>query len=91
MTVLTHNFFFPVDSNDFENSATVATFQPDETGRLIIDVDTPVLIVDDSINEAVEQNFVVTVEVVNAFNMSRITIEHEDSLCRIIDDDDSEC
>ena len=91
MTVLSHDIFFPVDFNDFENSAIVVTFQPDETGRLIIDVDTPVPIVDDSINEAVEQNFVVTVEVVNAFNTSRITIEREDSLCRIIDDDDSEC
>ena len=46
---------------------------------------------DDVINEAYEQNFVVTVEVVDAFNTSRITIEREDSLCRIIDDDDSEC
>ena len=51
------------------------------------DVDTPVTIVNDDVNEADEQNFVVTVEVVNAFNTSRITIEREDSLCRIIDDD----
>ena len=51
------------------------------------DVDTPVPIVDDDINEADEQNFVVTVEVVNATDMFRITLEREDSLCRIRDDD----
>ena len=51
------------------------------------DVDTPVSVVDDDINEADEQIFVVTVEVVNATDMFRITLVREDSLCRILDDD----
>ena len=78
------------DFNDFDNTSIVVTFQPDETGQQMDDVDTTVCIVNDTINEADEQNFVVTVEVVDAFNISRITIEREDSLCRIIDDD-GEC
>ena len=76
--------------HDFNNSAIVVTFQADETGQHMDDVDTPVPIVDDDINEADEQIFVVTVEVVNATDMFRITLEREDSLCRIRDDD-GEC
>ena len=78
------------DFEDFDNTTIFVTFQPDEIGQQMDDVNTPVPMVDDVINEADEQNFVVTVEVVDAFNTSRISIEREDSLCRIIDDD-GEC
>ena len=44
-------------------------------------------IVDDLINEADEQYFVLTLEVVDATNASRIIIVQQNSLCRIIDDD----
>ena len=51
------------------------------------DVDTPVSIVDDDINEADEQNFVVTLDIETAANESRVIFSLRDSLCRIIDND----
>ena len=62
----------------------VVTFQPDERGRQINAVDTPVSIVDDDVNEADEQNFVVTLDIVSATDL---IISRKDALCRINDDD----
>ena len=75
------------DLDDFDNSEIVVTFQPDETGQQMNDVDTPVPIVNDRVNEAEEQNFMVTLDLVNATDESRVDIERIDALCRIIDDD----
>ena len=76
-----------LDSNDFNSSVIVVTFQPDETGQQVNDVDTPVSIVNDTINEAEEQDFVVTLDLVSATDNSSVTISRKDALCRIIDDD----
>ena len=63
------------------------TFQPDETGQQIRIVVAPIRIVDDFINEASEQDFVVTLDIFSATDISGITISLKDSLCRIIDND----
>ena len=85
--VFCHFYICIADFNDFDNSVIVVTFQADETGRQMNDVDTPVSIVNDTINEAEEQNFVVTLDVVSATDVSSLTISRKDALCRIIDDD----
>ena len=85
--IVTINCCVLVDLNDFENSAVVVTFQPDQTGPQMNDVDTPVSIVDDDVNEADEQNFVVTLDIESAANKSRVIFSLRDSLCRIIDND----
>ena len=44
-------------------------------------------IVDDVIDESHEQDFVITLDIINATNVSRVSLPKQDSLCKIVDDD----
>ena len=61
-------------------------FEPDEFGDAINDVSVPVPIVDDEIDEAQEEVFVVDLTLSSSIN-NQITISRRSSLCRINDDD----
>lgn len=63
------------------------TFEADETGPQEFDIQVNIPIVDDSIDEAREQVFVASLDIVSAFDLSTITITRQDSLCGIIDND----
>lgn len=74
------------DSADFSNATITITFQPDGD-KVINQLDVPVPIIDDTINEANEQVFVVELRLVSSENPSSVTIARQTSLCRIIDND----
>ena len=63
------------------------TFQPDEDAP-INEHSVPVAIIDDDVNEAMEQDFVVVLRLNESINEESISLETRNvSLCRIIDDD----
>ena len=68
------------------NATITIIFDPDEDeGRNELNV--PVPIIDDRVNEANEQVFVVQLKVVGGANINSVTVSRQVSLCRIIDDD----
>lgn len=74
------------DVADFNNATITITFNPDEDqGQNELNI--PVPIFDDCVNEANEQVFVVQLKLVGGANMNSITVSRQVSLCRIIDDD----
>ena len=62
------------------------TFEPD-VDRSINQLNVLVAIIDDNINEATEQVFIVELGLVDSVNPSSIVLTRRASLCRIIDDD----
>ncbi len=64
------------------------TFNADEgpPEATIFDLDVPIRIINDSIDEA-EQNFIVYFEVIDAENEDLILSERRVAICRIADDD----
>lgn len=79
---------FLKDVADFNNTTIIITFDPDEDrGRNNNELSVPILIFDDSIDEANEQVFIVQLKVVGGANVNSVTISRQVSLCRIIDDD----
>ena len=68
-------------------------FAPDEDeNRIVNDVAAPIAIVDDLINEAIEQVFVVQLQLISSVNPGSIDLTvRQASLCRIIDDDSKCC
>ncbi len=62
-------------------------FPADETGTQMNDIPSPVPIVDDEINEALEELFVVNLALVDSVNPAGTDISRSVSLCRISDDD----
>ena len=65
----------------------MVTFPADEFGRQTDDVNVPVVIFDDEINEALEEVFVMVLTLENATNPSGVVITRAASLGRIIDND----
>ena len=65
------------------------TFAPDESETVTFnDVNVPIAIVNDLINEAIEQVFVVQLQLISSVNPGSIDLTtRQASLCRIIDDD----
>ena len=74
------------DLNDFSNAAINITFYPDVDSRLN-ELEVPIPIFDDDVDEADEQIFVVELRLVSAVNADAISISRETSLCRIVDND----
>ena len=72
---------------DFDSAAITATFQADEGGNAITDLPVPIPIFDDDIDEASDQFFIASFEVVSAVNPAQITLEQIASRCRIVDND----
>ena len=74
---------------DFDSTVVFATFQADELEpNAINQIPAQILIVDDEINEAREQLFLVTLSVFSAADPDRVDNNGRNiSLCRIIDND----
>ena len=80
-------FFFHVDLKDFGNTVIRITFIPDENA-LDNERAAPIAVVNDAINEADEQVFIVQLHLINSTNPDGIKLSiRPASLCRIIDDD----
>ena len=77
---------FFADTNDFDTTPVNVTFSADEVVR-IDDVIGPISIVDDEIDEAREQVFVIFLEVLEAVNFDLITITRSSSVGCIVDND----
>lgn len=63
------------------------TFPADEIGAMMNDVPAPVVIIDDAINEADEELFIVSLSLVSSVNPLGTEITRDVSLCRINDND----
>lgn len=75
------------DFGDFDNTIVQVTFLPDEDSP-INERSVPITIVDDDIDEATEQIFVVTLKHKESIREESISLEiRNSSLCRIIDND----
>ena len=76
-----------LDLNDFNNSAITLIFEPDED-LVVSEMNAPVPVTDDAINEATEQVFVVELMLVSSSDPNTIDLTvRNSSLCRIIDND----
>ena len=72
---------------DFNNTVIRITFAPDEN-RTVNDVNVPIAIVNDSINEATEQVFISQLQLISSVNPGSVDLTTRlATLCRIIDDD----
>ena len=65
----------------------IIVFEASEDHSQVIDLPASVPIKDDDVNEAYEQDFVITMKVIDAVDLSRVKLTEQESLCRIIDDD----
>ena len=75
------------DLEDFNNTVIRITFNPDEDVN-VNDVNVPIIIVNDSINEATEQVFISQLQLISSVNPSSVDLTTRlATLCRIIDDD----
>ncbi len=72
---------------DFNPNVLMVTFPADEApSDTVFDLDVPIMIIDDEIDEA-EQNFIVYFEVIDATDGNLILSERKAAVCRIADDD----
>ena len=78
--------FFCTDTNDFNDTAFNVIFPADEIVN-IADVEEFIPIVDDEIDEAQEQVFIILLEVLDAVNFDLLRITCNTSFGRIIDND----
>lgn len=74
------------DLDDFDNTILSITFQADEDNP-INDIPLTIPITDDAINEAIEQDFVVILNLTDSVNPDMTILAKISSLCRIIDND----
>ena len=72
------------DYEDFDNTTLFVTFPNDDT---VFSRELIVPIVDDDIDEAEEQVFIIFLEVINATNLNRVNVYRNISIGRIIDDE----
>ena len=76
------------DLNDFDNTSIIIIFEPDEDGTPMNERSAPIPIVDDAINEATEQVFIVELRLINSLDPATVDLStRPSSLCRIIDND----
>ena len=78
------------DLNDFDDTVLTVTFLADEDNPTN-DILLRIPITDDAINEANEQDFVVTLNLTDSMNPHLTTLSRISSLCRIIDNDRKSC
>ena len=62
-------------------------FPADEFGPPVNDVHTPIILIDDNMDEAVEELLVVVLTLENAVHPDNAVIARTSSICRIIDND----
>ena len=76
-----------LDRNDFNSTNITLVFEPDEDAE-VTEKSIPLFVIDDAINEALEQVFVIELRVVSSVNPTGVDlITRPSSLCRIIDND----
>ncbi len=76
-----------IDLQDFNPTVLTVTFPADEApSDTVFDLDVPITIIDDDIDEA-EQIFIVYFEVIDAINENLMLSERKVAICRIVDDD----
>ena len=81
------SFFCGADFGDFDNATAQVTFFPDEDNPINEHL-VPITIMDDDIDEAIEQIFVITLKHKESIREESISLEtRNSSLCRIIDND----
>ena len=74
--------------SDFDPTPIIISFPPDEGSLGVVDLSTPIGIMDDVINEATEQLFAVQLQVVSSVVPGSVILSRlQVSLCKIIDDD----
>ena len=76
-----------IDLDDFDSAIKTVTFEADEVGSPVMNKTIQVPIVDDDINEATEQDFVVVINVTNTINPPLTVVTRRSSILRIIDND----
>ena len=83
------NIFTHTDYEDFDNATLFAVFPIDEGQDPVISVELAIPIVDDEIDEAEEQVFIIFLEVVNGTNLDKLNIpdNRKISVGRIRDDE----
>lgn len=87
MSVSVKHLIHKLDLEDFDATIIRVTFLPDESSATNEHV-ARIPLVDDDINEATEQVFVVKLYLRTSLNPSKISVTKRPvSLCRIIDDD----
>ena len=79
-------YYLHPDQNDFDNTVLTITFQADETNP-ITNIPLSIPITDDAINEAIEQDFVVMLNLTDSISPALTKLPRVSSLCRIIDND----
>ena len=84
MTYFEHYY---LDANDFNISNITTNFPADEGGTALTDLDVPIPVFDDLVDEANDQFFIAEFRLVEAVNPSLITLPQRASKCRIVDND----
>ena len=73
--------------NDFYNTNITLIFEPDEDVP-VNEINVPIPFVDDAINEAIEQVYIVLLQLVSSMRPAGVDLStRPSSLCRIIDND----
>jgi hypothetical protein len=73
--------------NDFNNTNITIIFEPDEDTE-VNEKRAPIFVIDDAINEATEQVFVVELRLIDTRNTAAVDLTVRPStLCRIVDND----
>ena len=81
-------YYIPLaDEADFNTTIFNVTFPSDEGHLPIADVPAPIMIVDDPIDEAEEQFFIVYMQIIEAVEPNMITVTRANSTCIIVDND----
>ena len=75
------------DYEDFDNTTLFATFPIDDGLSSVNAVELTIPIVDDAIDEAIEQVFIIFLEIVNATNFNKVNVNRNTSIGRIRDDE----
>ena len=79
---------FPIEEADFDGSVLEIIFPADENlSEPIFELPADIPIVNDEIDEAKVQQFVVFLQVDSALQTSGVEIKQNKSICNIIDDD----
>ena len=77
--------------DDFDNTVITITFDSDEN-NVDNELSVPIYIVDDAVNEADEQVFIVQLHLVDSINPALVDITTRPaSICKITDDDSKSC
>ena len=81
------NFLTAEDRRDFSTDVITIRFEADQTGPQVNEVTAPVPIVDDDIDEAQEEVFMIDLTLLSSINITLTLINRRSSLCILNDND----